>query len=472
MPFYTVDGRISTKESRLKALKKKGIPDEPCFKPYISNSAKEQECIDYLQDYEIDFVTNNPEWKDRLYLTAMNDHGVQKAVCTTLRPTLSNHTELHDVRKANKLLSQFLTFEPLEDHTKSPRSLPSPTLVIESGVGDVFDYANLLTSYLLGAAFDVYMVYGEAPEWICKNDQQRCVLTEGEDYINELALGARDGLTCFRSKDGEATGVHCWVFIRAEARVPGMFFLEPTTGNIFSPCDAPYTKIYSLWNDKNVWIHMPVNAKGASFDLSDTNVWQSVFASNVESQYSKPDIMRPPQSWVAPLTLDPEVISQETLRRCILYHEAKFEIVGCNHENKFNLSQRKTFFEDDAMVNVETCYEYFHENHPLKLKERIRHPKEMRLHELFYPGHKSAIKEWMEETGKCRKLTFYPGTRLDGLITRSESFGESITETFTGRYDSLTSRRFHVYESPENQTKAMRLPGVRGNKDLIIIDMT
>mmetsp|Transcript_1607 Transcript_1607/g.2356 ORF Transcript_1607/g.2356 Transcript_1607/m.2356 type:complete len:724 (-) Transcript_1607:1998-4169(-) len=471
MPFQTFDGRISTKESRLNALSEKGTSDESCFKPYISNTAKEQECNDYLQELEIDFVTNNPEWRGRLYLTALNEYGVKKVVCSTLRPTLSNNSEFHDVRQANKLLSQFLSFEPLENHKKPPNFLPSPTSVLESRVGDAFDYATVLASFLLGAAYDAYVVYGEAPQWICQNDQQRCVLSEGQDCINEATLSLKSGLACFESNDDDATGVHCWVFIRAEARVPGMFYLEPTTGNIFSPCDAPYTKIYSIWNDKNIWIHTPMEIRGASFDLSDAKRWQPVFVSNVgESKQNKPNITRPPQSWVAPLSLDPRAIYQGSFRQCVLYNKAKLELFG-NHENKYHLFQRKTFFEDDAMSNVQTCYEYFKENNPLKLQERVRYPKQMRLLEKYFPGHKSAIKEWSEESGKHRKVTFYPGTRLDGLISRIEIFGESVTETFRDRYDSLTSRCLHVRESSENQTKAMRLPGLRGNKDLIIVNM-
>ena len=52
-----------------------------------------------------------------------------------------------------------------------PCSLPSGTQVLSWGVGDSFDFAQLLASYLLGAGYDAYVVYGTAPVHVCNRDQ-------------------------------------------------------------------------------------------------------------------------------------------------------------------------------------------------------------------------------------------------------------------------------------------------------------
>lgn len=39
------------------------------------------------------------------------------------------------------------------------------------GAGDSFDFAVLLTSYLTGAGYDAYVIYGRAPAWVTLRDQ-------------------------------------------------------------------------------------------------------------------------------------------------------------------------------------------------------------------------------------------------------------------------------------------------------------
>ena len=106
-----------------------------------------------------------------MYLTAKNEFKVEKFVCTTVRPTQLQFRELYDLNKCSEFVAHFLEYEPLENAVDTPSTLPSSTQVLEWGVGDSFDFANLLASFLLGAGYDAYVVHGYAPKHICECNQ-------------------------------------------------------------------------------------------------------------------------------------------------------------------------------------------------------------------------------------------------------------------------------------------------------------
>ncbi|CAM9609106.1 unnamed protein product, partial [Sphacelaria rigidula] len=82
---------------------------------------------------------------------------------------------IYSLEKCAEFVSNFLHYEPLERPTEPPGTLPSPGQVLEWTVGDSFDFAMVLCSFLLGAGFDAYVVWGTAPGqvWITTRDRTR-----------------------------------------------------------------------------------------------------------------------------------------------------------------------------------------------------------------------------------------------------------------------------------------------------------
>ncbi|CAN0305472.1 unnamed protein product, partial [Hapterophycus canaliculatus] len=81
-------------------------------------------CLEYIDNFRAQFHKLYPG-RRRLFLTAPNEYGVEKFVCTTLRPTLLPHREIYDLDKCSEFVSNFLHYEPLERPTEPPNMLPS-----------------------------------------------------------------------------------------------------------------------------------------------------------------------------------------------------------------------------------------------------------------------------------------------------------------------------------------------------------
>ncbi|KAL4458559.1 hypothetical protein ABPG75_013424 [Micractinium tetrahymenae] len=106
-------------------------------------------------------------------VTLLNECGVEKAVCTTLRWASLPHTELHDLADITQFVSEFFAYEPLEDPTQLPTHLVSPWSLLEWQAGDSFDLATLACSLLLGAGYNAYVVVGYTSKQVALCDQSR-----------------------------------------------------------------------------------------------------------------------------------------------------------------------------------------------------------------------------------------------------------------------------------------------------------
>jgi hypothetical protein len=126
-------------------------------------------------------------------LTPLNECGVAKFVCTTLRPSLPACTELYSLESCARFVSEFLTYEPLANALHPPTHLPSPTSVLAWQSADAFDASGVLASLLLGAGFNAYVVMGYAPQAVTLNNQSgvECpLLSEQAQAQQQLLLQA------------------------------------------------------------------------------------------------------------------------------------------------------------------------------------------------------------------------------------------------------------------------------------------
>lgn len=168
---YTAEGRFNSKQKRIQELKK-SFKTHPPPASYLENSTKEELCLEYVRNFIAQFMTLYPQRKVP-YMIAENECGVKKFICTTLRPTQPQFSELYDMHECAVFLAGYMFYEPLDPPTEPPSVIPSPNQTLDWYTGDSFDMAILLCSLLLGNGYDAYVVYGYAPKYITLHDQTK-----------------------------------------------------------------------------------------------------------------------------------------------------------------------------------------------------------------------------------------------------------------------------------------------------------
>ena len=289
---YTFEGAVSTKARRFRQLDPETLP-----RSFSTNSNKEDLVLEYVANFEAQFNEMMPGRTGRVLFSPYNECDVRKFICTTVRPTELPHRDLYHAPACAQFVANLLAYEPLEPPTEVPDRVPSPLSVLQWRVGDSFDFALLLTSFLVGAGYDAYCVQGTAPRWItqrneslrpapellkpdpeseavgqaktkgvaeAKDSAAAAGLPEEEEKYAvrshgmpsskfEAAQGAKAraaeaALAAKGEADSESDAdddddeedplegqrVHCWVLVRAPSRdVSEHFFIEATTGATF-----------------------------------------------------------------------------------------------------------------------------------------------------------------------------------------------------------------------------------------------
>lgn len=155
----------SKKHQYLESLRKIQFP-----KSYTSNSSKEETILEYVEDFRRQFVQLFPH-RRALFLCPLNECGVRKFVCSTIRPANLPYTDIYGLQDCSSFVADFLDYIPLDEPTKPPEYLPSTATILRLRRGDCFDYSTFLCSLLRGAGFNAYCVSGYAPQWITHRDQ-------------------------------------------------------------------------------------------------------------------------------------------------------------------------------------------------------------------------------------------------------------------------------------------------------------
>ena len=311
--IFTAEGRVSTKKQRSRDCKSIEISSK-LSASYKSNGIKEELTLEYIQSFFDQFASLNPS-RSRPYVVAENECGVRKFVSSTIRPTQISFSELYDMYECASFLAGYILYEPLDPQIKPPRILFSPTETLSAYTGDSFDMSILLCSLLIGAGYDAYVVCGYAPRHITLKDQSmiacpmvaslnetltkvRNKSTEDEDDVpiseinpyhppdntvksstyvadmlekqrieslDKFELWIPDGpIPSLSSINGEIQSddlingsmrVHAWVMVAAGKRdVKSTTFFEPSTGRLYTPANAPYLGVESIWNNSNFWV--------------------------------------------------------------------------------------------------------------------------------------------------------------------------------------------------------------------------
>ena len=335
---FTAEGRSNCKAERI-ADARANVEQAVVPPSYISNDTKEELCYEYILSFVEQFKALYPNRKE-LFLMRPNEYGVNKFVCTTLRPQEVPYPELYDMYECASFFAGFILYEPLDPPTEEPTCLPSPTFTLKRHTGDAFDLATLLCSYLLGSGYDAFMVNGYAPRSITLRDQSssRCPISisgsntasarptqdsstddtsdenpykppnnkvRNSQYLIDAAERKRvAGLDTFKlwkeeePEDGAGANdrsdhlygqrVHAWVLVRAGRRgLTEHLFVEPTTGRVYPTGKCPYLGIEAVWNSQNYWVNTKPQEglKNLDYDLDNTSSgnWEYVFATTGNS---------------------------------------------------------------------------------------------------------------------------------------------------------------------------------------------
>ncbi|OAF68576.1 Coiled-coil domain-containing protein, partial [Intoshia linei] len=298
----------------------------PLYKSYSSQEVLVNKLVDnFIHQYQHLYPDRRP-----LMLSPVNECGLQKFVCTTINPTIVPIDELYYWSGLAEFVSNYFKFEMLNLPYELPKTLRSPSTVLESQSGNCFEYSSLLCSFLIGAGYDAYVVNGYASLKICVSDESFIKLNNiNETFKVRILLMTKRGntdeikkkyhikpiksltsrfdkeyeekvkrkleeeeqrkqeqLLLEMSKDIEedklyGQRVHSWILVLENNReVAETFFIEPFTGRAYSTKNENFHGIESVWNHKNYWVNIQQCNEGTkqmSFNLNDSTTWEYMF---------------------------------------------------------------------------------------------------------------------------------------------------------------------------------------------------
>ncbi|KAL3898185.1 MAG: hypothetical protein SGCHY_002920 [Lobulomycetales sp.] len=252
--------------------------------------------------------------------------------------------------------------------------------------------------------------------------------------------------------------VHAWVLVLPGKReVAEAFFIEPSTGKVFSTDNKNILGIESVFNFANYWVNMQVcvdGMKGISLDLGDNSKWEFVLLDNTqpgmeipgenqqedeEEEEGNPEILDLPPSWVEKLTLSKENFQARcpSGAKTVIFQNARLEMFAEYHREDGLVARISLFADADNDFNGE-IKEIFR-NRKDKLWQRVRNPDIDQVHEYFEPGRPHGLKDHIMQEGKTKEWHFYASSRSDGLVKRIEE-PKKIMEYFVSRDDKLVYR--------------------------------
>jgi hypothetical protein len=139
------------------------------FISFTTNTNKENLMMKNVKEYEKYFKQT---YDDRLlFLYPQNEAGVEKFICSFVRPTKTGYVELFDYLQCAEYISNYIVYEELDPPDVFPPTLVSPYNVVRWQAGDSIEIAVLYASLLIGVGYDAYVVVGTASLDITKKNE-------------------------------------------------------------------------------------------------------------------------------------------------------------------------------------------------------------------------------------------------------------------------------------------------------------
>ncbi|KAJ3378839.1 hypothetical protein HDU84_007250 [Entophlyctis sp. JEL0112] len=302
-------------------------------------------------------------------------------------------------------------------------------------------------------------------QFVISQEEKARTAAAKESEIRRAALEKEKALLIEDDDELKGLRIHAWVLVLPGKReIAEAFFIEPSTGRIYSTDNENYLGVESVFSSANYWVNMQVcydGLKGIEFDLGDNSKWEFVLLDNTqpgsvgkksgdknqenasddddEQEEESLEILDLPPSWVDKLSITKEQFESKCPSgvKTTLYKNARVETFADYHRMDGMVS-RYTFFADEAKEFYGEIRETFN-NRKDKLRERIRIPYTGEVHEFFYPGRHHGLKEHIMVEGNTTEIHFFPSTRSDGLVKRIEQ-QDKVIECFADREDKLIYR--------------------------------
>ncbi|PRP72990.1 Pyruvate decarboxylase [Planoprotostelium fungivorum] len=424
------------------------------------NNSEEIAVLQHVGVFRSGF-TQHYSQRPTLLLTPKNEHGLEKLVCTTIKPTKLPYKELYTVNGCAKFVTDYFKYVPLEEPHSLPEVMPSPNYTFREQQGNSFDLSIVLASLLIGmkssifinvtdifagAGFDAYCTKVE-PEVSTTYDKllvkrpvlESSFLTKKKDTPERVPSRT---VTPVSSKTGDLTDtrpgsavlgvstteflgkrVHCWVLVLPhKTDNEGPIFIEPSTGEKFNANEeCGYLGIESVWNHQNYWVNMQEynvdQQQGTSFILQDMAKWE--FASHA---------LEVPTSWTNRIELSREQFYSRYpgSQKKILYH-------------RYGMIRQINVYSDDERTILIEQQEFFL-NRKDALEFRKRKFNEGKTIEQFERGRSYDLREIVTIENQRKEMHFWRGTHVEGLISRIVIFGRKVVETYGDRDDHLIYR--------------------------------
>ncbi len=162
------------------------------LRPFTQNTNKEILMMKNVKEYERYFSQTYDERP--LFLYPMNEAGVEKFVCSYIRPTKTGYVELFDYIQCAEYISNFVVFEELDVENTLPKTLVSPFNVIRWQAADAAELAVLYASLLIGVGYDAFVVIGTSSIDLARKNESNvpCTFLSSKDYKCDTEAGRQD----------------------------------------------------------------------------------------------------------------------------------------------------------------------------------------------------------------------------------------------------------------------------------------
>ncbi|KAL0209494.1 hypothetical protein RCL1_008332 [Eukaryota sp. TZLM3-RCL] len=286
-----------------------------------SNAERDSKvALSYVHHFDKQFRQLFPGRK-KLYLTSSDESGVQRVLCSRLRPTQLPFPQFFTYDAAVRWLSDYLEISPLQDPTEPPSTIISPQTVLDTQKADSFSAHVLLASILLGSGYNCVVCHGYAtkpltnqsvshvscPDFspstpLSKVDSTNSLSSSSSSYLppprvelkstyleKHLAKQAQQVAMYTNVKEKEeeeehdelaGLRVHSWVVVLPPSKnITKPIFLDVGVGRIFDPDDVSFDGVELVFNNENIWINLQSCENGCS-DMSwnfSSPHWEQVF---------------------------------------------------------------------------------------------------------------------------------------------------------------------------------------------------
>ena len=144
---------------------------------FASNNMRELLVLEYVENFRIQYTQLFAD-RPPLFLCPRNEAGVEKFVCSTVRPSQLPYAELYDLGACAQFVADHITYSPLEEPSTLPNVFVSPFHTLKWQVGNCFEMSCTLASLLIGAGYDALVVSGYADLRVCQCDLSDTVCPE------------------------------------------------------------------------------------------------------------------------------------------------------------------------------------------------------------------------------------------------------------------------------------------------------